>query len=354
MRLALVFGGRSSEHEVSVVSARSVRQSLDPDRYQVLPMAIDRSGRWADADTAAAVLERSGDRPDEVMSFTGERAIDPRLLEGRIDVVFPVLHGPFGEDGAIQGLFEMLDLPYVGCDVEASAVCMDKATTKRLLAQAGVLIAPWVEVDAHTWHARQEAIARSCLELKLPLFVKPSRLGSSLGISKISDPSALPAAVEAAFDHDSRLVIEKGIDGREIEVAVLGNEDPRASLPGEVVPGHEFYDYADKYLDEACELRAPAPLDEDRTERARELALEVYRSLGCAGMARVDLFLERSSDRFFVNEVNTIPGFTSISMFPRLWALTGVPFPRLLDRLVDLALARRNRQRPLTSDDHLK
>jgi len=321
LRLALVFGGRSSEHDVSVVSAR------------------------AEADIAAEALGASGDRTDEVVPFVGRHRLDPRLVEDQVDVVFPVLHGPWGEDGTIQGVCEILDLPYVGCGVTASAVCMDKALTKRLLLQGGLPTPAWVETDRAAWDADSAKVATRCLELGLPLFVKPARLGSSVGIAKVNRPEELATSVEAALAHDHRLIVEAGVDAREIELAVIGNEAPDASLPGEVVPGHEFYDYEDKYVDSSCHLLAPAPLERDQAEAARRLAVEAYRCLGCDGMARVDLFLRRSDGLFMVNELNTIPGFTSISMYPRLWDISGLPYPELVDRLVELALERHARRR---------
>ncbi len=340
LRLALVFGGRSGEHDVSIVSARSVHRALDSTRYDVVPMAIDRRGLWADPETARRVLAKSADRADGVVSFAGSSRIDQRLVNENFDVAFPVLHGPYGEDGTIQGLFEMLDIPFVGCDTAASALCMDKIFTKRTLAQAGLPTPQWVEIDRRSWREEREDIERRCLELGLPLFAKPARLGSSVGISKVKAPNELAGAVEGALSHGRRALVEKGIDAREIEVAVLGDGHPRASLPGEVVPGHEFYDYEDKYLDSTCKILAPAPLDENLTRRVQDLGVEVFRMLGCGGMARVDLFLERGSGGLWVNEVNTIPGFTSISLFPRLWGLSGLDYPSLLDELVRLARER--------------
>jgi D-alanine-D-alanine ligase len=342
--LALVFGGRSLEHEVSVVSARSVAAALDPDRYVIVPMAIDQHGRWADPDTARRVLEASGDRTDEVIRFEGSTRLDPRFLDGSIDVALPILHGPYGEDGTIQGLFEILDLPYAGCDVTSSAVCMDKVLCKRLLGEAGLATPEWREVDRHSWHSDRARLRERCLELGFPLFVKPARLGSSVGVSKVPNRSALDDAIQVALGHDQRAIVERGLDAREIEVAVLGNIEPQASVPGEIIPGHEFYDYQDKYLDDSCQLLAPAPLDESLTETARTLAVHAFRSLGCDGMARVDLFLERSSGQFSVNEANTIPGFTSISMYPKLWELSGLPYARLLDELILLGLERHARK----------
>jgi D-alanine-D-alanine ligase len=344
LTIGLVFGGRSGEHEVSVVSARSVARTLTGGGHRLLPMAIDRQGRWADPDTAAAVLERSGDRPDQVMHFDGRDTIDPRLLQGAVDVAFPVLHGPFGEDGAIQGLFEMLDVPYVGCDLTSSAVCMDKILSKRLLRQAGLATVDWRDLTAHAWTTRREELTEASRALGLPLFVKPARLGSSVGITKVKAAAALGPAVDEALRWDGRVIVERGLDAREIEVAVLGRDRPRASVPGEIVPGHEFYDYADKYLDDACRLLAPAELDPAQTDAARALAVAAYEALGCDGMARVDLFLERANGTLWVNEANTIPGFTSISMYPRLWGVTGLEYARLLDELIELALERHRRR----------
>ncbi|HSO24946.1 MAG TPA: D-alanine--D-alanine ligase family protein [Chondromyces sp.] len=346
LRIALVFGGRSAEHEVSVVSARSIDRALDRERYEVVPMAIDRFGRWADAETSERVLAGSTDRADGVLAFAGCDRLDPRLLHETFDAAFPVLHGPYGEDGTIQGLFEMLGLPFVGCDTAASAVCMDKVFCKRMLAHAGLPTPAWVELDRGTWQEDREGVSGRCLALGLPLFVKPARLGSSVGIAKVARGEELEAAVDEALRHGERALVERGLDAREIEVAVIGNRRPRASVPGEVVPGHEFYDYADKYLDSACQLLAPAPLDEATASRTQVLALEVFRLLGCAGMARVDLFLEREGGKLWVNEVNSIPGFTSISMYPRLWGLSGLDYPTLIDELVRLALERAQRAVP--------
>ncbi|MCD4749848.1 MAG: D-alanine--D-alanine ligase [Thermoanaerobaculales bacterium] len=340
MRIALIFGGRSAEHDVSVVSARSVSRALSAGGHEVFPMAIDRRGMWVDQGKAQRILQESGDRTDEVVEFQGRHRLDPRFLSETFDVAFPVLHGPYGEDGAIQGLFEMLDLPYVGCDVTASAVCMDKLQTKRLLVQAGFETAPWVTVRRHEWYANVAPLRRRILEFGLPVFVKPTRLGSSLGISKVKNPGELDDAMKVGFDFGPCLIVERGLDAREIEVAVLGNVEPRASLPGEIIPGRDFYDYKDKYLDDGCRLLAPAPLDEELVARVRKLAVDVFRLLGCEGMARVDLFLEGHTERLWVNEVNSIPGFTSISMYPRLWDLSGVKYPALLDELLRLAVER--------------
>ena len=345
LRVALVFGGRSGEHEVSVVSARSVAAALDRERYEIIPMAIDRAGRWADPATAARVLAKAGATPDQIPAFEGSSRLDPRLLEGVVDVVLPILHGPFGEDGTIQGLCEMLDLPYVGCDVESSAVTMDKVTSKRLFREAGLPTPRWATVSTAEWGTEKLACEQRCLALPLPLFVKPARLGSSVGITKVKEASALGRAVELALGYDSLVIVEEGIAGREIEVSVLGGDPPIASVPGEIVPGHEFYDYADKYLDDSCRLLAPAALEPDQVAEIQRLALAGFATLGCEGMARADFLLDRRDDRFLLSELNSVPGFTAISMYPRLLGLSGVSYPQLLDALIAQALERHKRRR---------
>jgi len=345
LRVALVFGGRSGEHEVSIVSARSVAAALDRSRYELVPMAIDRVGRWADAATAARVLGEAGAKPDHVPAFAGSHALDPRLLDGSVDVLLPILHGPFGEDGTIQGLAEMLDLPYVGCGVAAAAITMDKVVTKRLFHEAGLPTPRFEVITAAEWERERIRCEARSLALGLPLFVKPSRLGSSVGISKVKSAETLAAAVELALEYDDLVIVEEAIIGREIEVAVLGGDPPLASVPGEIVPGHEFYDYADKYLDDACKLLAPAPLEPDTVAELQRLAVSAFLALGCEGMARVDFLLDGRDGRACLSELNSIPGFTSISMYPRLLGLSGVSYPELLDRLIALALERHTRRR---------
>jgi D-alanine-D-alanine ligase len=345
LRVALVFGGRSGEHEVSVVSARSVAAALDRERYEIVPMAIDRAGLWAEPAVAARVLTDAGATPDRIPGFEGSARLDQRLVDGAVDVVLPILHGPFGEDGTIQGLCEMLDLPYVGCDVKASAVTMDKVTSKRLFREAGLPTPRWATLRTGEWGAERSACEERCLALPLPLFVKPARLGSSVGITKVKEAGELAAAVELALGYDSLVIVEEGISGREIEVAVLGGDPPFASVPGEIVPGREFYDYADKYLDDACQLVAPAPLEPGQVAEVQRLALAAFATLGCEGMARADFLLDHRNGRFLVSELNSIPGFTAISMYPRLLGLSGVSYPQLLDALIAQALARHERRR---------
>jgi D-alanine-D-alanine ligase len=349
VRVALVFGGRSGEHEVSIISARSVVSALDSTRFEVVPMAIDRAGLWADAETAAAVLAAPGKTPDAVPAFEGAHRVDPRLLSPGVDVVLPVLHGPFGEDGTIQGLCEMLDLPYAGCGVTASGVTMDKALTKRVLRDAGLPSPRFTAFTAGQWKRERSSCAAACGELPLPWFVKPSRMGSSVGITKVKAAAALAPAVEAALAYDDLVLVEEGIPAREIEVAVLEADPVIASVPGEIVPGHEFYDYADKYLGGDCQLLAPAPLDPGHAAEAQRLALAAFAACGCEGMARVDFLLDRRDGRLLVSELNTIPGFTAISMYPRLLELSGVPYPRLLATLIDAGLARHRRRSALAA-----
>jgi D-alanine-D-alanine ligase len=338
-KLVVLHGGRSAEHEVSNVSAVHVLRALDPDRYDVVPIGITPEGRWV---ANPALL--GGVPPNELppaLDATGDEVALPAVTSGERTVVFPVLHGPFGEDGTMQGLLEQLDVPYVGTGVLGSALAMDKCVAKDVLAAHAIPQARYValredEVDA----AAVERIGR---ELGWPVFVKPANLGSSVGVTKVAGPTRLRAAVEHALGYDEWVVVEEAIVGREIEVAVLGNRDPEASVPGEIVPGNEFYDYEDKYVEDSADLRVPAPLTDDETAAVRALAVRVFGLLRCEGMARVDFFL--SDDRgFLVNEVNTIPGFTPISMYPKLWEASGVGYSALIDRLVELALERHDRR----------
>ncbi|HVX33779.1 MAG TPA: D-alanine--D-alanine ligase family protein [Solirubrobacterales bacterium] len=317
MRVAVLSGGRSSEHEVSLSSGAAVMKGLEEAGHEVVEVRIGRDGRWR-ADGAAVELVPGGG-----------------LLGAA--VAFPVLHGPFGEDGSMQGLLEMLDVPYVGSDVLSSAVCMDKLTLKRLLAGQGIPQVDFVEVGEEGWRER-------CAELGSPLWVKPSRMGSSVGITRIEDLAALDAAVETALRHDPRVIVEASAHGREIECSVLGNEDPRTSMPGEILAHAEWYDYEAKYVAGGMDLAVPAPISEIETARVRELAAEVFRLAGCSGLARCDFFVEPDGS-VLVNEINTMPGFTETSVYAKLLEADGVPYPDLCDRLVTLALERHERTR---------
>ncbi|HYZ98061.1 MAG TPA: D-alanine--D-alanine ligase family protein [Acidimicrobiales bacterium] len=351
VRLVVLFGGQSAEHEVSCTTAAHVLRAVDPDRYDVVPVGITREGTWVQADDARAALARGAialpaAALPERLEATGT-AVEPlRTVAPAGDdepvVVLPLLHGPHGEDGTVQGLLELAGVPYVGGGVLASALAMDKVKAKETLSVHGLPQVAWTAIrDTELDGARRVVAAAG---LPYPLFVKPANLGSSVGVSKVHDPSGLDAAVALAADYDEWIVIEEGVDAREIEVAVLGNAAPRASLPGEVVPSHEFYDYDDKYVDGTSELLVPAPLAEAHVAEVQALALDAYRALRCEGMARVDFLFEERDRGFLVNEVNTIPGFTPISMYPKLWEASGVSYPDLIDELVRLAVERHERR----------
>jgi D-alanine-D-alanine ligase len=340
-RLAILYGGRSAEHQVSVVSARSVMEALDPDRFEVVPIAITRAGAWLLPDRSPLELTASDGALPEVEAAGTELAVRPEQGVGGVDVVFPILHGPFGEDGTVQGLFELADLPYVGSGVLASALAMDKAMAKVVLAQAGLPQAPYLVVPERDWRADPDRVAAEVGgRLAYPVFTKPARLGSSIGISKVKIPDGLAAGLADAFAHDTKALVEQGVVARELECGVLGNDAPEASVVGEVVPGHEFYDFEAKYLDESLKLEIPAPVPGAVRDRVRELSLRAFQALDCEGFARVDFFYEEATGRVLLNEVNTIPGFTPKSMFPMLWGASGLSYPDLVARLVDLAVER--------------
>lgn len=353
IRVALLYGGRSAEHPVSVVSARSVMQALDPERFEVVPIGITREGAWMLPRTSPLELTApEGGLPEVEAEGTGI-ALRPEQRAGAlavtagteqlgaIGVVLPILHGPYGEDGTVQGLFELADLPYVGAGVLASALAMDKAMTKVVLAEAGIDQAPYLVVRERQWQADPEAVTRRVAEeLRYPVFTKPARLGSSIGISKVKSPAELAGGLSMAFAHDAKVLVEQGVVARELEVGVVGNQEPEASVVGEVIPGHEFYDFEAKYLDESSKLVIPAPVAGAVAERVREVAVRAFQALDCEGFARIDFFYVDSTGEVLVNEINTIPGFTPKSMFPMLWETSGVPYPELIARLVDLAVER--------------
>jgi D-alanine-D-alanine ligase len=340
-RLAILYGGRSAEHQVSVVSARSVMEALDPDRFEVVPIAITRDGAWLLPDRSPLELAASDGALPEVEPAGRELAVRPEEGVSGVDVVFPILHGPFGEDGTVQGLFELADLPYVGSGVLASALAMDKAMAKVVLAQAGLPQGPYLVVPERDWLAGPDRVAAEVAgRLAYPVFTKPARLGSSIGISKVKTPGELAAGLATAFAHDTKAVVEQGIAARELECGVLGNDAPEASVVGEVIPSHEFYDFEAKYLDDALKLEIPAQVPDAVRAQVRELSLRAFQALDCEGFARVDFFYEEATGRVLLNEVNTIPGFTPKSMFPMLWAASGLTYPDLVARLVDLAIER--------------
>lgn len=353
LRVGLLFGGASVEHEVSVVSARGVARSLDPARFACVPLAIAGDGRWLHPEDSRRVLESGSERVDSEPPAGSVRVVvdpggkgllgvDPSgtVAPVVVDVILSVVHGWGGEDGRIQGLLDLAGIPYVGAGVLGSAAGMDKQIAKQVFEACGLPVAPWTAFRRGEWLKDRAGVSRRVGTLGYPVFVKPANGGSSVGISKVRDDLALVAAVEDALRHDEKIVVEKGLAVREIEVAVLGNEDPEASVPGEIVPSNEFYDYAAKYLDDRSELFIPAPIDTGTAERLRDLAVRAFVALDLAGLARVDFFLERGTNAVWLNEVNTLPGFTPISMYPKLWEASGLPYPELLDRLIRLALDR--------------
>ena len=350
-RVVVLFGGRSSEHEISCLSARSVIDALEGDDVEVVPIGIARDGRWFLLPGPPALPSESGRMPEVVadMAALARLAGDdgtPALVladgsRSAVDVVFPVLHGPRGEDGAIQGLLEVAGVPYVGAGVLGSALGMDKAMQKALWSAAGLPVVRYLVVGEPDWSDDQEGVLTRASDLGFPLFTKPASLGSSVGITKVSEAAGLPAAIATAFRFERKIVIEQGIEPvREIECAVLGNDDPVASVCGEIVPeGHAFYDYEAKYLDEhGARLVIPALLDPALASRVQQLAVTAFTTIACAGMARVDCFVQ--DDRVWLNEINTIPGFTSISMYPKLWEASGLSYPDLVTKLLDLAVER--------------
>ena len=359
LKVGVLFGGRSAEHEVSILSARNVIAALDPARFEAVAIGITRSGRWIEQSTQRLLREKgdprfvqlSADGP-EVSLLSSTRAEDP-TVRGRppVDVVFPVLHGPQGEDGTVQGLLELADVPFVGAGVLGSAVGMDKDVMKRLLRDADIPVADFVTIRRHDYRRDPPAALARAAALCFPLFVKPANLGSSVGVTRVLSRAQLPAALQAAFDYDLKVIAEASIAGREIECSVLGNEAPVASVPGEIVVTHPdgFYSYDAKYLDDqGARLQVPAALDAPLVREVQRLSLATFQVLECSGLARVDFFLQ-SDGRLLVNEINTLPGFTAISMYPKLWAASGVPPRELVSRLIDLAIERHEQRRSLRS-----
>jgi D-alanine-D-alanine ligase len=344
IRLALLFGGRSPEHDVSLTSARSVRDALDPARFEVVPLAIGRDGRWLAGNASQALL--ASQTPSEagalIVQDTGGLVPDADL-GATVDVVFPLLHGPFGEDGTVQGLLELMNVPYVGAGVAASAVGMDKVLMKALFRQADLPVLPFEVVSASSWRRRRDSVLRALERgaAGFPCFVKPANMGSSIGVSRVDSPDALPLALDLAFQYDLKVLVERGVPGyREIECAVLGNEEPEVSVPGEITLQSAFYDYHTKYTAGEAGLDVPASVRPETATTLRALSLEAFAALDCAGMARVDFLVSPDESEIWLSELNTIPGFTPLSMYPLLWQASGVSYPNLIARLVELALER--------------
>jgi D-alanine-D-alanine ligase len=344
LRVGVLFGGRSGEHEVSLASAASIIRGLDPQKYEAVPIGITKEGHWligAGAQKMLPEVLRTGQRVLMSADPT-ESALMP--LDGsprgqKLDVVFPVIHGTFGEDGTMQGLLELAGLPFVGAGVLGSAIGMDKDIAKKLMQVAKIPVVPWMAVQRAEWE-RQPKEIRSAIEkeFKYPVFVKPATLGSSVGMTKVHSRAELGPALDLAAEFAMKIMVERAVSAREIEVSVLGNHDPRASIPGEIVPHREFYDYAAKYLEEGTKLLIPAKLKKSEVKKVQSMAVTAFRALELSGMARVDFFIEKRGGKIFLNEVNTIPGFTSISMYPKLWEANGIPFRELVSKLIDLAM----------------
>ncbi|HHY36159.1 MAG TPA: D-alanine--D-alanine ligase [Firmicutes bacterium] len=332
LKVGIIFGGRSGEHEVSLMSATSVLNYLDKDKYEPIPIGITKEGRWLTAGNPLEALKRG--------NIQGAGSLPVDLLE-KLDVVFPVLHGPYGEDGTIQGLFEMLNLPYVGAGVIGSAIGMDKKIMKKLFRETGLPVVEFVTFLRREWEEDRAAVISGIEEeIGYPAFVKPVTLGSSVGVSKVTGRVELEEAIELACKFDWEIMVEKYINCREIECSVLGNDKPQASLPGEIVPHLEFYNYEAKYTDGKSDFYLPAPLSPEKTEEIRDYAIKAFLAVKACGMARVDFFLAKDTEQVYVNELNTIPGFTHLSMYPKMWEVSGLKYPDLIDRLIDLALER--------------
>ena len=339
----MLFGGRSGEHEVSLASAASVIRGMDLDKYEPVPIGITKDGHWLIGEGAGKLLPdvlKNGRRvmltadPTEAALIPLDRGAGAQ----RFDVIFPVMHGTFGEDGTIQGMLELSELPFVGAGVLGSAIGMDKDVAKRLCQDAGIPVVPWITIHRWQWEKDPAAVKASIEEkFAYPVFVKPATLGSSVGMTKAHSAEELGPALDFAAEYGMKILVEKAVVAREIEVAVLGNHEPKASIPGEIVPHREFYDYTAKYLEDGTQLLIPAELKPAQVKRVQTLAIEAFRTLELSGMARVDFFLEKKGNKIHLNEVNTIPGFTSISMYPKLWEASGLPFRELVDKLIELA-----------------
>ncbi len=365
LRVGLIFGGRSAEHEVSLLSAQGVMEAIDKGKYTVVPIGITKEGHWlASGDPWQALSSgiTANSTPAALLAEPTRRGLmcleegkeENRLTAVRLsqlDVLFPILHGPYGEDGTVQGLLELAGIPYVGAGVAASAVGMDKALYKDIMRAHGLPMVPYVVIKRQAWDQEPEAVLdRIETEIGYASFVKPANLGSSVGISKAHNRPELRAALDEAARYDRKLVIEMAVDAREIEVSVLGNDRPAASVPGEIVPCNEFYDYAAKYIEQGSQVLIPAPIPPETAERAQKLAIQAFLAIDCAGMARVDFLLDRLTGKLYLNEMNTIPGFTPISAYSRMWEASGVPYTELISRLIDLALERHaDKSRSITS-----
>ena len=365
IRIGVIFGGRSGEHDVSLVSAASIMKALDKNKYEIIPIGVTRTGVWL-TDVTTEMMEKYSKTKDKAALKGARKVVFNSDTENRglialnengknelikLDVVFPINHGTYGEDGTLQGMLDQADMPYVGCGVIASAAGMDKTIAKKLFKDSGLAIAPYVEILRCDWRCEPDSCTKLMeKEIGYPCFVKPVNSGSSVGITKAHNKDEFKKAMNEACKYDRKILIEKAINAREIEVSVMGNDHPKASLPGEIVPCNEFYDYSAKYIDDKSKLEIPAKLPDDLIAKIRESAVKAYKSLDGAGLARVDFFVEKETNNIIINEINTLPGFTSISMYPKLWEATGLPYSQLLDQLIELAMERyKDKQESLAS-----
>jgi D-alanine-D-alanine ligase len=342
-KICLLFGGRSAEHEVSITSARSIHANLDPDKFDITAVYISKNGKWQIVESPELSYEELN--TSSFFSFLpwADKLPTPKI---ETDIYFPILHGPYGEDGTIQGFFEIADVPYVGAAVLASSVGMDKVIAKALFRQQNLPLVDYSVLWESDWRKDKEAsLERIQSEYGLPIFVKPTNLGSSVGISKVNDFQQLESAIEEAFQFDRKILIEEGILGRELECSVLGNENPKASLPGEIIPFNEFYDYQDKYKDGKTSFGIPAELPSEIAEEVQRISVDAFKCIDGSGMARVDFFLQERTEKVYLNEINTIPGFTEISMYPKLWEVSGLHYSQLLEELVSLGFERHSRRK---------
>jgi len=358
IRVGVIFGGQSGEHEVSLTSAKNVMDAMDQEKYEIVPIGITKMGTWLAGpkvmkqltDAAqmppklAAQAEATAPSSHPLAGFLSRSLIAQTAQPGRLgslDVIFPILHGPHGEDGTVQGFLELANLPYVGAGVTGSATAMDKAVAKDIFRAHGLPIVPHQVILRRVWQTNPAAVISQIeANLAYPLFTKPANLGSSVGVMKAKNQVELKAGLDEAAKYDRKLIAESGIKAREIEVSILGNDEPKASIPGEIIPSREFYSYAAKYIDDSSELLIPAPLTPEQTEQVQQIAIKAFKALDCMGLARIDFLLDKTNDRLYINEVNTMPGFTAISMYPKLWEASGLSYPELIDQLINLALER--------------
>ncbi|HAJ33054.1 MAG TPA: D-alanine--D-alanine ligase [Candidatus Atribacteria bacterium] len=354
IRVGIIFGGRSGEHEVSFCSASSIIKAIDKDKYTVVPIGITKEGRWISPQDSELALQSgkiegkntvillNDSFSKSLVCIDNNQRLDKSSALEKLDVIFPVLHGPYGEDGTVQGLLELADIPYVGAGVAASAISMDKDLMKIIFQQKGLPILKWMTIKRREWQKDKEKILSLVQDdFEYPLFVKPTNLGSSVGITKVRKKEELEKAIDLASSYDRKILIEEGLEEvREIECGVLGNDEPQTSVVGEVRPAGEFYDYDSKYIDKKTQLIVPADLPDGVSKVVQQIALHAFKAVDAAGMARVDFFVSKKENKIYLNEINTIPGFTSVSMYPRLWQATGIPYPELIDQLIQLALER--------------